>query len=119
LTGIERLNACFKAFPEETKALLHHMIPCPSGMEDHVVHREMPDGTKIVTLIGLLNGTLFHEGNQLGFQVTKFHHDSRKSELSDIQGYAMIPASKFVRKAPDGSGACRVAVVDPFNEVSP
>lgn len=117
MTGIERLNACFKAFPEETKALLHHWIPCPPGMEDYAYHREMPDGSKTVTMLGLLNGTLFQEGDRIAYQVRQLEYPSREAEIADISAYALVPASKFVRKDFDGAGSGLVAV-DPFNEVS-
>lgn len=103
MTGIERLNACFKAFPEETKALLHHMIPCPPGMEGHVFHREMPDGSNTVSLIGLLNGTLFREGERLAYAVPG-NQESRQKELEVIEFYDLVPAERFSTSDPTPMG---------------
>lgn len=105
MTGIERLNACFLEFPEQTKELLHHMIRCPEGMERHVMHRELPDGSKWVTTTGLLNGTLFRRGHRLAYAVEASDYGSREEELADIKGYALIPSDKFKEVAPDGSGS--------------
>ena len=105
MTGIERLNACFLEFPEQTKDLLHHMIPCPDGMERYVMHRVLPDGSKAVTTIGLLNGTLFRRGRRLAYAVAKTEYRSRFEELADIQGYSLIPAEQFHETEPDGAGS--------------
>lgn len=109
MTGIERLNACFLEFPEQTKDLLHHMIPCPDGMERHVLHRVIPDGSKAVTTIGLLNGTLFRRGRRLAYEVAKDEYRSRFEELADIQGYSLIPAERFHETEPDGAGSILAA----------
>ena len=94
-TGIERLNDCFRAFPEETKALLHHWIPCPPGMDDHVFHRDLPDGTKLVSVIGLLNATLLRDtGNRLGY-ITPPGEMSREEEIASVEGYDLVPESRF------------------------
>lgn len=96
MTGIERLNACFKAFPEETKALLHHWILCPPGMEDHVIHRELADGTKMVSVTGLLNATIMADtGKRLYYVVTADKHSTREEELASIECYGLIPESAF------------------------
>lgn len=96
MTGIERLNACFKAFPEETKALLHHWIPCPPGMEGHAIHRELPDGTRMVSVTGLLNATIMQDtGNRLGYLCTANRDTPREEELASIEQYDLIPESSF------------------------
>lgn len=107
-TGIERLNDCFRAFPEETKALLHHWIPCPPGMEDHVFHRELPDGTKMVSVTGLLNATIMKgTGNRLGWAAPRdLSKEPREVELAAIVGYDLVPDSWFTGNTapvpPDG-----------------
>lgn len=93
--GIEKLNACFREFPEETKALLHYWIPCPPGMEEHVVHRELPDGTKMVSVTGLLNATIM-SGTGLRLAYSTASGDmSREEELRSISGYALVPDTLF------------------------
>lgn len=113
MTGIERLNACFHEFPEPTKDLLHHMVPCPAGMERHVMHRVLPDGSKAVTTIGLLNGTLFRSGQRLAYSVPEPEYKSRYDELAAVQDYALIPARRFHECEPDGSGSRLSASVAP------
>lgn len=94
--SIERLNACFDRFPEATKALLHHCIPCPPGMEEFAIPRDGEDGTRMVTLLGLLNGTLFQERGQRMAYVTKEEpYPSRDAELADVERYTWIAESKF------------------------
>lgn len=110
MTGIERLNACFHEFPEQTKALLHAFATCPDGMERHVMRRVLPDGSKVVTLIGLLNGTLFRSGRQLAYEVLEREYPSREAELADIQGYALVPDKMLHVYAPDGAGSWLSAV---------
>ena len=95
MTGIERLNACFKAFPEETKALLHHWIPCPPGMEDHVYHRELPDGTKMVSVTGLLNATVMSDTDYMLGYVTDSGDLSREEEIRTVQRYDLVPKTRF------------------------
>lgn len=89
VAGIDRLNACFKEFPEEVKALLHHSVPCPEGLKAHVLHREGPGGAT-VSLLGLLNGTLFHDGDRLASVVGAPSYASREEELASIECYDII-----------------------------
>lgn len=95
--NVDKLNACFAAFPEETKALLHHWIPCPPGMENHVFHRELPDGTKMVSVTGLLNATIFDgEGVRLAYVTEGDLRMSREEELASIMRYSLVPAAQFI-----------------------
>lgn len=111
MTGIERLNAAFKASPDAVKALLHHTVPCPPELEPHVFHREMPDGSRTVTLIGLLNGTLFREGDRIAYETNAPREASREEEVSAIIDYALVPAEKFNKVPPNGAGSQLEAVL--------
>lgn len=63
--GVDRLNAALALAPATVKSLLLCRVPCPDALEPLVYHQEDAHG-KWLTVLGLLNATLFKDTARLG-----------------------------------------------------